>query len=185
MRFMSCGASPSPMWRWPTREVPHEHAAAPAPAWPLSPPRREGPGAAAWALRLPAARSYCGNVASECASATMTFVPTGTPSAFGFVTTTWMARAVRPLWFAPAQPGTEAEPSQNCSFRVTKPIPGSGMVVLAGGVPPIGGPPITETPTRVVPPSFEDAAPPPALLLACDLTRSAHTVVPSTQTLCA
>src|SRR2546425_12282527 len=115
----------------------------------------------------------------------MTFAPCGTPGAFGLSMITWIARTVIPLLLAPEHGG--ATPlSQVCSFRVTEPIPGTRMVVLGGGDAVIGAPPISDTPSRLVPVGSDEDVPPPEVLLACDLIAVAATVqtppVGSTQT---
>src|SRR5947208_16316056 len=106
--------------------------------------------------------TYFTNPASECASATMTSPscsPAGLP---GTVTKTWMARTVRPELLAtvPSEQLATRVPllSQNCSFRITKPIPGNSIVVLGGGFA-LTGVPITTSPTNSVPSALDDAPP--------------------------
>jgi hypothetical protein len=67
--------------------------------------------------------------------------------------------------------------SQNCSFRITKPMPGSSITVLGGGAA-LTGVPITTTPTSPVSSSLEDAPDASAALLDWDLTRVALMVHP-------
>ncbi len=86
-------------------------------------------------------------------------------------------------------PAGTPPPSQVCSLSVTEPIPGTRMVVLGGGDAVIGGAPITETPSRLVPPGSDDDVPPSEVLLACDLIAVAATVhtppLGNAQTFCA
>src|SRR5205809_7385781 len=86
-------------------------------------------------------------------------------------------------------PAGTPPPSQVCSLSVTEPIPGTRMVVLGGGDAVIGGAPITETPSRLVPQGSDDDVPPSEVLLACDLIAVAATVhtppLGNTQTFCA
>src|SRR4029453_8612420 len=94
----------------------------------------------------------------------------------GTVTTTLIARTVRPAWPVPSeQLGSPPPLSQNCSLRITKPIPGSSSTVFGGGAT-LTGTPSTDTPAKVVPASFEDAAIASAALFDCERTTVALTM---------
>src|SRR3989442_12467187 len=130
-------------------------------------------------LRQLAEHSYCLNVASEWASATITS-PVFRPGALpGTVTNTWIARTVRPAWPVPSEQPAAADafPSQNCSVRITKPTPGSSTLVFGAGWSRTGGP-MTLRPTSLLSPAFEDAPDALAVLFDADRTRSAPTVHP-------
>src|SRR5947208_12295520 len=87
-----------------------------------------------------------------------------------------MARTVNPAW--PRTVSSEqllasvAWLSQNCSFRITKPIPGNSIKVLGGGAA-LSGVPSTTSPTNCVPLALEEAPDPVAALLDSDFTNVA------------
>src|SRR5215510_8751933 len=117
----------------------------------------------------------------------MTFTPCGTPGALGLSMITWIARTVIPLPPVPEHGG--ALPlSQVCSLKVTEPMPGTRIVVLAGGLLLTVIPP-TASPSRLVPCGLDEDAPPPEALFACELITVADTVhtpkAKKTQTFCA
>src|SRR3989442_15790133 len=102
----------------------------------------------------------------------------------GAVTARWMARTVNPAWpnTVPSEQLLVSVPwlSQNCSFRITKPIPGNSTTVLGGGAALIGIP-STKRPASCVPLALEEAPDPVAALLDADFTSVAlipHPVAP-------
>src|SRR5919201_4697564 len=114
---------------------------------------------------------YGRNIASACASATITS-PVCSPSGLlGTVTKMWIARTVRPAAPVPSAQlaASEALLSQNCSLRITNPTPGMSTLWFGEG---FSGTvvPFTVTPTSCVSPTFEDAPAAPAALLATERT---------------
>src|SRR5437867_1709375 len=87
-----------------------------------------------------------------------------------------MARTVNPAWpsTVPSEQLLASVPwlSQNCSFRITKPIPGNSITVLGGGEEAIGIP-STTSPANCVPLALEEAPDLLAALLASDFTNVA------------
>src|SRR5438093_11494476 len=84
-----------------------------------------------------------------------------------------MARTVNPAWpsTVPSEQLLASVPwsSQNCSFRITKPIPGNSITVLGGGAE-LTGVPNTITSTNCVPLALDEAPDPLAPLLDSDFT---------------
>src|SRR5688572_21574585 len=109
--------------------------------------------------------------------------PVFRPSGFsGTVTTRRSARTVKPTWekTRPSEQLLGKVPwlSQNCSFRIKNPIPGTSITVLGGGFAPTGVP-ITTSPTSSVPPASENAPKRFAVLFDWDLTTVAPAVQPA------
>src|SRR5438876_4836571 len=121
---------------------------------------------------LPPGR-YCAKNASECASATITSPVCSPKGLSGAVTSRRIARTVSPAWPSrePFEQLAASVPwlSQNCSLRITKPMPGNSMTVLGGGVA-VTGVPCTTRPTSWVPLALDEAPNEFAALLDCDLT---------------
>src|SRR5437867_12274631 len=123
----------------------------------------------------PASRSngYRLNAASEWDSVTIT-CPVRSPSGLvGAVTTSRMDRTVSPA--CPETVPSEQLPasvpwlSQNCSFRITKPIPGNSITVFGLGAA-LTGVPSTTSPSSSVPLALDDAPVAVAALLDLDFT---------------